>query len=347
VLCNGSISVIEDGHFVSQTEFTPMVPGDDQLVSYGADASLSITRSYPAALQHKVIQSISLLSEVDEVQGSTTLTGCALTFKQTKATSYSIVNGAKPVKALYIDHCAGNDLGGFVITTTDNAAKSVTGWTRFQFPVAEKEDKEFVVYEEAVYPTNYFNSPSLVDFVNRSSKSLLERKVLSPETFVGILSIIKNSEQRDAIRRIEANNYNESDVRRWEHGLIFKFDVSTDFKFDPVYLPLNILQLLNSHVDLKAKVVLLNSDIRGFEEIITQVDRNQKRLRENIKSLEKVSDKSSAVLVGRYLSDLNKEEDDLLNARAKISALQTQVATAEAQIKVIVANINATIRKTL
>ena len=346
VLCNGSISVIEDGHFVSQTEFTPMIPGDDQLVSYGADSSLSITRNYPADLQHKVIQSVSLITEVDEVHGSTSLTGCSLTFKQTKATTYALRNGSKPVKVLYIDHCAGNDFGGFVITTKENAAKSVTGWTRYQFSVEEKQDKDFVVVEEAIYPTNYYNSASLIEFVNRSAKSLLERKVLSGETLVGILSIIKNSELKDAIRRIENNNYSENDVRKWEAGLSFKFDVTTDFKFNPIYVPVTILEKLNTQMEIRAHIAALNTNIRSNEEVINQVEKNQKRLRDNIKSLEKVSDKKSS-LVSRYLSDLNSEEDNLIAARAKITNLQAEIANAEKLIKGVTATITAEIRKTL
>lgn len=43
VLSNGSISVLEGGRFVSQSEFTPMLKGDDTLIPYGYNTTLSVT----------------------------------------------------------------------------------------------------------------------------------------------------------------------------------------------------------------------------------------------------------------------------------------------------------------
>ena len=37
VLAPGSISVLEAGVLVGQCVFTPMLPGDDQIVTYGLD----------------------------------------------------------------------------------------------------------------------------------------------------------------------------------------------------------------------------------------------------------------------------------------------------------------------
>ena len=42
VLAPGVVSVVEEGRLVSQCPFTPMLPGDDQLVSYGQDSTHSI-----------------------------------------------------------------------------------------------------------------------------------------------------------------------------------------------------------------------------------------------------------------------------------------------------------------
>ena len=49
---------------------------------------------------------------------------------------------------------------------------------------------------------------------------------------------------------------------------------------------------------------------------IPQVFENQNRLRENIKSLEKVQNDT---LVNRYLVDLNREEDDLIRVQKAIA----------------------------
>lgn len=45
VLAPGSIAVFEDGRFVGQTEFAPMLPGDDQIVSYGLDSTINIAKA--------------------------------------------------------------------------------------------------------------------------------------------------------------------------------------------------------------------------------------------------------------------------------------------------------------
>ena len=47
MLANGSVSVLEGGRFVSQLQFTPMLPGDEQLVIYGEDGTVSVSKSLP------------------------------------------------------------------------------------------------------------------------------------------------------------------------------------------------------------------------------------------------------------------------------------------------------------
>ena len=52
--------------------------------------------------------------------------------------------------------------------------------------------------------------------------------------------------------------------------------------------------------------------------------KNQDRLRQNIKSMEKMP---SNDLVKRYLSDLNSEETDLINTRQEIAALNADIVS--------------------
>jgi paraquat-inducible protein B len=63
---------------------------------------------------------------------------------------------------------------------------------------------------------------------------------------------------------------------------------------------------------------------------IKEVYDNQSRLRENIKSMEKVA---SSKLVDRYLVDLDKEEDDLIDTRQVITALEVQMAALERDVE--------------
>ncbi len=58
VLAPGTISVLEGGRFVGQVAFTPMLPGDDQLVPYGLDSTLSVSRSLPPKQQFDVVEDV-------------------------------------------------------------------------------------------------------------------------------------------------------------------------------------------------------------------------------------------------------------------------------------------------
>merc|ERR1711904_314827 len=58
VLTNGTVSILEGGRFMGQADFMPMLPGDDQLVPYGEDTSVSITRSFPSESQTSIVERI-------------------------------------------------------------------------------------------------------------------------------------------------------------------------------------------------------------------------------------------------------------------------------------------------
>ena len=61
ILAPGTIAVIENGHFVSQSEFTPMIPGDDQLIFYSSDSSVSVSKSNPSKLQNSIVEGARML----------------------------------------------------------------------------------------------------------------------------------------------------------------------------------------------------------------------------------------------------------------------------------------------
>jgi len=61
--------------------------------------------------------------------------------------------------------------------------------------------------------------------------------------------------------------------------------------------------------------------IAACNEKITAVFQNQQRIRENIKSLQKLRDSN---LVKRYLKDLDKEEDDIISTRAFIKQYESE-----------------------
>jgi len=88
VLANGSISVLEHGRFVGQCSFTPMLPGDDQLIPYGLDSTVSITKTLPGDLQLTTVE--KLILSYKSVDGKHIPNGIITTYKHQKKTSYTI-----------------------------------------------------------------------------------------------------------------------------------------------------------------------------------------------------------------------------------------------------------------
>jgi len=160
VLAPGAISVLQGGRFVGQTDFTPMIPGDDTLVPYGEDSTVSIMRSKPEFKQRDGIISVTSLRSSSGASAERTV-GCRITHKRTITTVYTVVNnsGSRPVPKFYIDHSASSAHNGYRITTTEGCVKAVTGFARFELSLAPSEEKNLEVKEEATYDV-IVSSPS-------------------------------------------------------------------------------------------------------------------------------------------------------------------------------------------
>merc|ERR1712188_108271 len=158
-----------------------MLPGDDQLVPYGEDTSVSITRTFPAATQTTTVERIEAIRADNKEDGE--ITGVTLVHKKVKTTHITLKNNAteRTVPQFYIDHSADNAHGGFVITTEANAIKAVTGWTRYCYSIAPEEEIECDVEEEAHF----------MDFLKaRSTAELLESNVLSAELHATLRGVV-------------------------------------------------------------------------------------------------------------------------------------------------------------
>ncbi len=122
ILAPGSIAVLENGRFVSQNPFTPMLPGDDQLINYGYDSTLSISKNFPSDMQEVRIESAQIYTTKTEA-GVVIPAGVELVQRHVKSTKYTIRNNStsRNVEKFYIDHVADPSLGGYVIVTKDTA----------------------------------------------------------------------------------------------------------------------------------------------------------------------------------------------------------------------------------
>jgi len=212
-------------------------------------------------------------------------------------------------RSFFLDHSAGSSSNGFVIITKENCVKSVTGWSRFEFSLSPQEEKIFFVQEEANYEQNLPNS-QLSNFVLRIAPPLLEQKLLSNEILQSINQMITQQQYRASLEKIRSNSVNETDLNNWKNQ-------------DKTLLPSSLLKSVSLKMEYEARQAEIQRLITNHEEYIKKVFVNQQRLRENIKSLEKIAGQSNK-LVERYLSDLNLQEDDLNRIKKLIEELEQE-----------------------
>eukprot|EP00568_Trieres_chinensis_P006386 CAMPEP_0183314242 /NCGR_PEP_ID=MMETSP0160_2-20130417/47831_1 /TAXON_ID=2839 ORGANISM="Odontella Sinensis, Strain Grunow 1884" /NCGR_SAMPLE_ID=MMETSP0160_2 /ASSEMBLY_ACC=CAM_ASM_000250 /LENGTH=808 /DNA_ID=CAMNT_0025479519 /DNA_START=66 /DNA_END=2492 /DNA_ORIENTATION=+ len=298
-LAPGKVSVIEhDGRFVSQTEFTPMIPGDDQLIPFGEDGNTSVMRTHPESLQGSSLQDVELLYDK---HGN--VAGCELKYKSVKATRYHLQNHSaeKSVPRLYIDHTACAEHNGYVITTTEHCIKSVTGFSRFDFALAPSQKIEFVVSEEAKHSTELRTQSQVEDFLENTSQRLVESGIIQRSLVQRLTNFVSQSKLKKTLQTISTG--------------IFGHSSTLSLASLSCTLQAHLLQVENIEKELKEKKRLIQVEEGG----ISKIEDIQKRLRENIKGLEKVS---AGPLLERYLKDLNTQEDELHSANQKIDKLK-------------------------
>ena len=336
ILAPGSIAVIEDGHFVSQSSFTPMIPGDDQLIFYSADASVSVSSTKPSKLQTSVVENISMLENRNKI-GFPHL-GCEKCVRKQKVTQYTIKNcsTSKTIDKLYIDHTASVFDGGYVIVTKENAIKSVTGWSRFNFTLKPQQEIIFHVTEEVVVRSSINDRSGLLLLLNENAIADSKQFKLDKQTKSDIFALIKHKYLQSTLNSLKSSSFSTQDITNWNLGVPISF-TDEDLK-ETSYLPNELAIAAKEILELKAIISNNQYSISTHEKHIKEVFTNQSRLRDNIKSMEKLQNCSS--LVQRYLKDLDKEEDDLKNTRSLIANLESEIqatklklATAEMNVR--------------
>merc|ERR1712070_775493 len=92
-------------------------------------------------------------------------------------------NGTRRVAALYIDHTARVDRGGFVIKDTENCIKQTTGWARYCISVEAEAEVVLEVSEEAHYEetVRLAEETPVAKFIGNRAKLLLEQKVIDED----------------------------------------------------------------------------------------------------------------------------------------------------------------------
>ncbi|CAF0990260.1 unnamed protein product [Rotaria sp. Silwood1] len=310
VLAPGSIAVLDNGRFVAQCAFTPMLPNDDQLINYGFDSTVSILRTTPIALQEVHTESVDIIyAEIDKINTNVVPTGIDLQQIYIKRTRYLIKNNSlnRPVAKFYIDHVADPSLGGYVVTTQKRCIKSVMGFSRFELKLEPQQEIEFVVDEQAHHSKKIFEASALELFLEKQVPELLQLKLIDEKTISLIQKVITHKYVQQVLRYMIDSTITDSQIRTWTP----KRDL----------IPTSLFDKAVAIVDIQMVSRELEKKINSLEAHIKSIFENQERIRQNIKSLEKI-DKSDLMI--RYLKDLNTEEDDLQQTRREIKTMKDE-----------------------
>jgi len=281
---------------------------------------VSIVRTKPSQLQSTKVDNVELLMDVVDTKEK--IAGCRILYTTTKSTKYVLKNNSdKPVSKFYIEHVADAANGGYVIVTKQNCVKSVTGWSRFEFSLNAQQEIDFIVEERANYSETIRTFSELSSFILRRASVLLAENTLKKEDLQHLKKIVKMREVVAALRQIEGENFSDKDVQRWKAGSVVEPESGH-------LLPDTLNARLAKLLDLRAKISDVSRVISAGKEHIKVVFTNQQRLRENIKSLEHMT---GSDLIKRYLTDLDKEEDDLKATRDRIDSNEVSKSLIEAQ----------------
>jgi len=323
VFANGAINVIEGGRFVAQCQFTPMIPGDDQLIELGEDTTLSVSRTLPLQEQRDDVTKVSF---TPASEGRNATPTCTLHHRQTVTTRYAIKNnGLRHVPCLYIEHSARADRGGFVITSTEKCVKQVMGWARYCLAVDPEAEVELNVVEEAHYTeTLHMSDESITKFLAKRANSLLAQEVLSEQVVEALQEVrakLRLSAVLDAL--MHPTSLSEEKRLEWEEQQHLCASKAQQAELSELLLRVKELQgRASERKELQRKQSVAAGRVKKIFE-------NQARLRENIKSMEHVR---TGTLLDRYMSDMDKEENDLIETRKRIEEAEEESAGLDQEI---------------
>ena len=323
VLAPGNITVVDDGHFVGQSQFTPMIPGDDALVQYGQDSTVMI---------RKIVSSTPAIQSVSSIVDEGKVIGCKVVHKTVKQTTYHLHNSSafRQIDSFYIDHSASSENGGYIITTTEKRTKSVTGFARFELTLPPGEQVEFTVEEEVLYTINHSGHSDIRKLLkSRAVAPIINQK---PDLKNALNMIITRFSVVDAIKNIandavSISNDSLGALQENANVLFATSHSSLSAKLTAIFEKVQTAKSFsNDEKGLARHIGLQNNSIN------TVVD-NQKRLRENLEKLTKHHGESQ--LVRRYLEDMNRDEDTLLEARQKVLTLSEEQENVQKKLKAV------------
>jgi len=331
ILANGNVSIVEDGRFLAQVAFTPMLNGDEQLVHYGMDTSVSVQVTNPKKMQVAETQSIELQVKDGKYQGG------MRNMKSTRVTKYVISNNSnRAVPKFYIDHDASAKHGGYVIKTTERCIKEATGFCRYEFALAANETVEYIVSEEAFYTVTIpAGSYALKQFIEKHTESGL----LSQDQIETLMMKVREEEIRNVLYKIQnPKSLGLLIFTGWqEDGLVKRFRARFTSLVDKIdAMEKQVLRMFTIQADKEQSKQKKDT----AQSRLNKIFMNQKRLRENIKSLEKV--KNSDKLMSRYLTNLEQHETEIAEEQTKMENYQHDISVSNSEYEKLCSQIKAT-----
>lgn len=297
VLAPGKVSVFEGGRISAHAPFPPMLPGDDQLIAMGPDASVYVERSQERS--RAVVKVSEIIS--DDEEGTE---GVVLQTKVEIRTTYKMKNnGELLVPKLYINHTASTSHGGFAITTDADCVKTVPSksFARYSKQLLPSEEVVMQVHEEACIETSIRGVSQVKSFLKEQAPALLASDLLSTELMSSLESLVRRQQLLGVLSTVIQRGTLDPSSWRSKMTLPSSWDELLDK-----------CRQLNSIRARKGEVRRMIDDLGSHSSAIYT---SQERLRANIKSLEKMP---GSDLMARYMRDLDREEDDLIQTRAKI-----------------------------
>lgn len=245
---------------------------------------------------------------------------------------YSVKNNAdRPVENFYIDHSAKTTHGGFSIETSGDAAiKSTTGFTRFhlRLPAAQTEMTEMRVVESASYAESLTSIPKIRQFLEENAGDLMAKSLLSANLRGSIEQMCATKELLALIQplktgeQISALFVKESIDRTKLEELVSNADTNQLRYAADGQAVLGAIDTLSVASE---KLSTMKKEIEALEIQREDTFANQKRLRENLQSLNE-GGLSGSKLVQRYLSDMDKEETTLIANAQRLQDLKRRVS---------------------
>jgi len=249
--------------------------------------------------------------------------GVVMTKKAKRVTVYTIKNNAvskdQAVDHFYIDHAASASNNGYSVVTTDRCVKATTGFARFDLRLEPQEEIQFVVEEEAEFTETKTMPLTFVADLEKLSPE--EQNVVSPTVVATVtrmahlfhakklMDLVVNTTSARAIQSyLSADNITYTQAQASFKALNVDWQQGDQFTR-------NYQRMLTELREEKQTKLLIETK----EASVKTVFANQERLRQNLASLEH---HNKSDLVKRYLKDMSREEDDLIEKRKRIDDLK-------------------------